>query len=322
MNWLVFTYSLPSNPRSSARVSAWRRIGRLGAVSPRSGIHILPARDECIESLQWLAREVQEQNGEHLVMNVESFEGLSDQQLVQMFKDKADKEYLELEEELAALEKSAGKKGRTSEHLRIHSEIQKLRKKHSEILRIDFFDAPGGARIASRLAKLERKLNADNEDDSPAIKKLSPDSYKNKLWVTRPKPHVDRIACAWLIRRFIDADAKIRYSLEPNVDELAFDLKEGGAFGHVGNLCSFETMITAFSLNDEALWTVAEIVHEIDIRDGRYLRPETEGIESILKGWQLKGYSDGQLEEYGLALFDGLYADMQRKEKGFTKSKA
>ncbi|MFN8656844.1 MAG: chromate resistance protein [Candidatus Obscuribacterales bacterium] len=321
MSWLVFTYSLPSSARSSPRVTIWRRLNRLGAISPRGGVHILPDREDCMESFQWLTKEVQQQKGDCLFMRVEAFEGLTDQDLIALFQEKSDKEYSELEESLAELEKKRKSPEDSDEAARLHVEIEKLRKRHSEMSRTDFFDAPGGARIASRLARLERMLGSTAVQ--PEVARVSIDDFQNKVWVTRPRPHVDRLGCAWLIRRFIDEDAKIKYSNKPTKQEVAFDMKEGGTFGHVGNLCTFETMMLAFDLSEPGLQTVAEIVHEIDLRDSRYLHPETAGVDSILKGWLLKDFSDEQLESHGLALFDGLHADILRKEKagGGEKSK-
>jgi hypothetical protein len=130
--------------------------------------------------------------------------------------------------------------------------------------------------------------------------------YRGRRWVTRPRPHVDRLACAWLIRRFVDPDATIRYADVPENDEVAFDMPDV-AFGHQGERCSFETILQAFGLDDPGLRALAEIVHEIDLRDGRYVRPEVAGVEAILNGWRLADRPDEELERRGIALFEGLY---------------
>jgi hypothetical protein len=132
--------------------------------------------------------------------------------------------------------------------------------------------------------------------------------------VTRPRPHVDRLACIWLIRRFINPTAAIRYSLTPEPDEVAFDMRDG-EFGHRGNLCTFETMVATFALEEPSLHTMGEIVHEIDLRDGRYTRPETAGVDAVLKGWLLASFSDAALEAHGVALFEGLYTALAREQK-------
>lgn len=245
-------------------------------------------------------------------MSVDSFEGLTDQELIQLFRDRSEKEYGLLEEAVHQIEKKA-KKVSEDERDKFHGDIEKVRQKHADIARTDFFDAPGGVRIRSRLANVERLLWKDHHP-TPKIERVSIQDFQGKVWATRPRPHVDRIACAWLIRRYIDSSAKIKYSAKPSKEEVSFDMKEGGTFGHVGNFCTFETMMLAFDLTEPGLQTIAEIVHEIDLRDSRYLHPETAGVDSILKGWLLHDFSDEQLESHGLTLFDGLHADILRKE--------
>jgi len=126
-------------------------------------------------------------------------------------------------------------------------------------------------------------------------------------------PHVDRLACAWLIRHFINSNAVIRYAQKVKPEEISFDMSEA-AFGHVGNFCSFETMLRAFGLDKPGLRALAEIVHEIDLRDGRYALPETAGVDAILDGWLVLDLSDAELEARGIALFEGLYITMSGKQ--------
>src|SRR4029079_7248825 len=151
-----------------------------------------------------------------------------------------------------------------------------------------------------------------------AVKSASVAAYRNKRWVTRPGPFVDRLACAGLIRRFINANAEIRYAAAPLPDEVAFDMNVG-EFSHQGNLCTFETMMLAFGLANPAVRTVAEIVHAIDLHDGRYVRPETPGVEAILRGWL--GRPDADREAHGIALFDGLYEAFARTLARSTPTK-
>jgi hypothetical protein len=139
------------------------------------------------------------------------------------------------------------------------------------------------------------------------VKPARREHYQDRCWVTRPRPYVDRLACAWLIRRFIDPAASIRFGEQPAAGDVTFDM-EGAEFGYHGSLCTFETMLLAFDLDDPALRSMAEIVHEIDLRDGRYLRPETAGVEAVLRGWHEAGLTDAELEERGRGLFEGLYA--------------
>jgi hypothetical protein len=277
------------------------------------GIHVLPARDEWLEALQWLAEEVQQAKGEALVMHVERFEGVSDAQLIELFRRARAEDYAAVEAQAAKLEGSIAGRATAASRMRLREQLAKLRRQHTEIARVDFFDAPEGAAVASHLARIEQTLTPLATLES-GISPATLEGYRGKRWVTRPRPHVDRLACIWLIRRFIDQDAVIRYAQTPEADDIAFDMREG-TFRHRGNLCTFETMLAAFGLEDPGLRLIGEIVHEIDLRDARYVHTETPVIDAVLKGWLLMGLSDQELEAHGVVLFEGLYTALTRERR-------
>src|SRR5262245_31192012 len=313
MKWLVFSSTLPSKARSSPRVALWRRLRRLGAVSPTGGLYVLPAREECLEAFQWLAEEVRHAKGEALVMQVEQFDGLSDAELMERFRQARAEDYTALEAQATALEARLAAKLTREERSRLREMLERLRRQHAEVARIDFFDAPEGGLLASRFGRLAQALSADEGAAAPAAP-AAIEAYREARWVTRPRPHVDRLSCIWLIRRFINPQAIVRYSPTPEPDEVAFDMPQG-EFTHRGHLCTFETMVTAFGLEDPSLQAMGEIIHEIDLRDGRYGHPEIPGIDAILKGWLLARLPDPELEAHGVALFEGLYADLSRRTR-------
>jgi hypothetical protein len=277
----------------------------LGAISPVGSIYVLPGREECIEAFQWLAQEIRQAQGEALVMQVEQFEGLADPQLIKLFQAVRREEYGELETQIAALEQ-ARDVATTEDNSSLRPTLEKLQRQYAEITRVDYFTCPQGVVVAARLAKLAQAFRTTGLTASVEIPPAILAAYSGKRWVTRPRPHVDRLACIWLIRRFINPKATIRYAIHPEPDEVTFDMS-GAEFGHQGNLCTFETMIRAFGLTEPALQAIAEIVHEIDLRDGQYTRPENTGLDAILKGLLLAGFSDTDLETHGVALFEGLY---------------
>ncbi len=290
MNWVVFSYSLPTKAVSSPRVTLWRRLRRLGAVSPAGGVQVLPARDDCIEAFQWLAQEIRQAQGEALVMRVSQFQGLTDEQLIALFNQARAKEYAELEAAAAQLEKGR-RKLQDEQPAELLDALTRLRNRFNEISRVDYFGSPDAMRVGARLARIDEALS--HTGTNPQVSRTTREAYRDKRWVTRPRPHVDRLACIWLIRRFINSNAIIRYALTPEPDEIGFDMNEG-TFGHQGNLCTFETMVKAFGLKDPTLRAMGEIVHEIDLRDGKYARPATAGVDQILEGWLLAGYSDAE----------------------------
>jgi hypothetical protein len=311
MTWLVFSYSLESQPKSSVRVGFWRRLQQLGTLSLKNGLHVLPDREECLESFQWLAQEVQEAKGEVTIMRVDRFESMTDAQLIELFHAGCRKKYEQLDRQMAVLWKRLQATPKKKDATAIGRMFTKLQRQWGDITRVDFFDSPYGGQVTVRLRRLRQAF----APEQPSIPKLPPAAmadYRERTWVTRPRPHVDRLACAWFIRRFINPKIIIRYSTNPERDEVRFDMR-GADFGHHGNLCTFETMVLRFGLSDPALLAMGEIVHEIDIRDGVYMRPETSGIDVILKGWLLEKLSDQELERHGLVLFQGLYASLSRQ---------
>lgn len=302
LNWLVFTYSLPSKASSSPRVALWRRLRRTGAIA-LGGVQVLPSRDDTLEALKWLAQEVQHANGEALVMHVEAFEGMSDQTVIKKFREARQEDYADLIVKITDLENtltSSGEGDRTP----VRDSLEKLYKHHAEIRQIDFFGCPEQDIVATRLNQLSQAILPPVP--SVTIIPRAIEDYQDTRWVTRPRPHVDRLACIWLIRRFINPQAVIRYRKTAQASEVPFDM-DRGEFRHQGNLCTFEVMVQSFRLQDPGLQTIGEIVHEIDLRDGLYLHPQIAGIEALLRGWLLADFPDEELESHGIALFEGLY---------------
>ena len=305
IEWMAFSYSLPAKSGSSMRVTLWRQLRRLGAISPAGSLYLLPASDEAAEAFQWMTEEVRQAGGDALALRVSRFEGLSDAQVTELFNAARGAEYAELDEQAAALEQTIRPDMEPKDQDKTVEALARLRRRHAEIARVDYFGCPAGQALAARLARIEAALRA-GEEAPHAVAPASREQYQARCWVTRPRPYVDRLACAWLIRRFVDPAAVIRYSDQVAAGDVAFDM-DGAEFGHRGNLCTFETMLLAFGLDEPALRALAEIIHEIDMRDGRYVRPETAGLEAILTGWQRAGLSDAQMEANGIAVLAALY---------------
>jgi hypothetical protein len=229
---------------------------------------------------------VRQAGGEALVLYVEKFEGLSEQQIIELFRQARQQEYLEIDTQAKELEKKISAK-QPLEVSEIKEAIAKLKKRYSEIVNLDFFACPDAGIVAARLTRIEQLFKEENSTNLISVKITE---YQYKRWVTRPRPFIDRLACIWLIRKFIDSNAVIRYSLQPEIDEIAFDMKEA-----------------EFGLEQPAIKAIAKIVHELDLRDGLYISPETLGVETIIRGWLLANLTDIELESLGIKLFDGLY---------------
>ncbi len=305
MDWIVFSCSL-SAKSSSLRVSIWRQLKRVGAISPVGSVYVLPAREPCVEAFGWLAQQVRQAAGEALVMHVGQFEGLTDEEMIALFRQARQEDYAGIETLAAQLEQTIRRQTDAPARMLLKDDLDRLQKQLADVARIDYFECPDRDMLTARLARLRLAL-------FPApvlpveIVATGIEGYRHARWVTRPHPYVDRLACAWLIRRFIHREAVIRYAVEPEPDEIPFDVP-GAEFSHQGSLCTSEVMLRAFGLDDPALLAVAEIVHEVDLHDGLYAHPETSGVGALLRGWQLTGLTDQEIEARGLALFDGLYA--------------
>lgn len=301
MSWLVFCYSLPSKSSSSPRVTLWRRLKRIGAIAFNS-VQVLPAQDECLEAFTWLAQEVHKAKGEALIMRVEQFEGVPDSDIIERFRATRQAEYAAIMTVAVELEQTLANLTRQDERSAIQNGLEKLYRQQAETSRIDFFGCPEATEVMAYLNRIAEALSP-SEIELPIA---TLEQYQNRQWVTRPRPHVDRLACIWLIRRFINPDAVIHYAKQAAPDEVAFDM-DTGEFQHQGNLCTFEVMVKAFDLKDLGLQVLGQIVHEIDLRDGQYQHPQTPGVDALLRGWLLANFSNQALEEHGIALFEGLY---------------
>jgi hypothetical protein len=292
MRWLALAYSL-SEPSSSRRVAVWRRLRQLGAVSPAGSAYLLPESDESREAFGWIAQEIRDGGGQALVLEVERLEPAEESRVIEAFRAARDEDYKKIADEAADASVN----------------LEKLRRRLQEISRIDFFGAPEGPRAAAALERLEASRGRP-EPVSPASP-VDLARYRGRTWVTRPRPHVDRLSSAWLIRRFVDPEAVIRYG-EPREGEISFDMP-GADFGHTGSLCTFETMLAAFRLEEPALRALAAIVHAIDLHELGDSPPELAGVKAVLDGWRAAGWADEEVERHGFALFEGLYRSLGAK---------
>jgi hypothetical protein len=186
--------------------------------------------------------------------------------------------------------------------------VRKIRKRFDEIVRIDFFDAPGKLEVLNLMKDMERGLHKPEGVSAPAAE------FQGRRWITRRGIKVDRTACCWLILRFIDANSAISF-VDPNQyahrdGEIRFDMFEG-EITHEGDRCSFEVLMERCDLRAPALGALAEIVHDLDLKDAKFGRPETAGVAAMLEGLALRHQDDQQRMKEGLVIFDSLYARLR-----------
>lgn len=319
--WLLLIHQLPSKP-AYFRVKIWRRLQSLGAVGVKSAVYALPATAETQEDFEWLLKEIVEGGGEAMVCEARLIDGLSDADAQAMFDAARDADYGEIAAE-ARTRLAGPPAAETGAEARAQS--ARLRKRLAAVANIDFFGATGRLTAEALVAQVEARLREDDhrEDDHMAEKHpqaVSPPALelKARTWVTREGVYVDRIGCCWLIRRFIDPDAIFRFvpgkGYVPNPGELRFDMFEG-EITHEGDRCSFEVLLGRAGIADPALQAIAEIVHDIDLKDSKFGRAETAGVASLLSGVAAANSSDEKRITQGEPIFDSLYQYFRSKRE-------
>src|SRR5215468_4458961 len=276
-------HQLPPKP-VGLRVKVWRRLQQQGAIAIKNSVYALPLSDAAREDFQWLAREITESGGEATVCAAELVEGLTDAQVQALFNAARDVQYAEITSEARRLAAAGGRRKKDGAW---PLEVSKLRKRLEEVVAIDFLGASGRMAAEALVVRLERLL-AERSAPSSALPGASETSAPREAeWVTRRGIHVDRMASAWLIRRFIDPAARLRFvdprSYRHQPGELRFDMFEA-EYTHEGELCTFEVLLSRFGLDSAALRALGEIVHDVDLKDSKFARPETPGFERVIAG--------------------------------------
>ena len=296
--WLLLAFTLPTK-RASQRVEIWRKLQRYGTIPLGNSGYLLPRNPNNEERFQWLATSIRKYGGEASVVKVESIDNLSAPQLIGRFSEARTREYQELVQELEVFP-ATSVEGKRVGHLR------RLRNRFQEIADVDFFKSPLQVRVRELLDRV-----TSSQGSRPAILKLKidPKDYKGRVWVTRPRPGVDRCSSAWLIQRFIDPKARFAFAPEDRVPtgSVPFDMFHEEGFGHRGNDCTFETLTKQFHVRDPRVALIGQIIHDADLLDDRFGRKEGYGVDEILKGWARQGISDDKLLERGMELIEGLY---------------
>lgn len=315
--WLLFFYSIPSKPVSS-RMRIWRKLSKAGAIPLKGSVYVLPFNEDHYEFFQWLVSEVLSMGGEAAFTGVETIDSMKDEEIRALFNERQEGEYQEIAKALDDLEtrvNSIRKGSKTQNGQAFSEQFAKVRKKHEEVLKTDFFFSKAGSALRSRIDD----LNAVFEGLTGSVAKLKPvvvtsrkiEDYQGKIWVSRKRPFVDRMASAWLIRKFIDRNSAFKLVDEKDLaaavqDHVTFDVS-GGVFTHLGDRCTFEVLVKSFGLKDRAVRRIAEIVHELDIKDDKYRNPETSGLGEILSGLRKSVKDDMELLEKGMSVFEMLY---------------
>jgi hypothetical protein len=311
--WLLLIHQLPPTP-AYLRVKIGRHLLRLGAAAIKNSVYVLPATDQAREDFAWVYREILDGGGDASVCEARFFEGLSDEQVEALFHAARNADYQALTADARAVQKTFPRRGEVPEARRaaLEADVARLKKRLAEIVAIDFFGATDRVAVEGLVSGLEARVHerAGREAQAAARSAATLAEVRGRTWVTRKNIRVDRIASAWLVRRFIDPEACFKFvdgkDYAPEAGELRFDMFEA-EYTHEGDRCTFEVLLERFGLADPALHAVAEIIHDIDLKDAKFDRPERPGVERMLDGLAASEKDDDARLGRGAALFGDLY---------------
>jgi len=322
--WILLIHSIPPRP-NYLRVKIGRRLQKVGAVAVKNSVYALPRTEGAREDLEWIAHEISSDGGEAQLCESRFIGGVTDDAIEQQFRFARQGDYLDatklarrLLDSLSQSQKRSGKVP-PKRHAQAEVALGRLRKRLEEIVAIDYFGAAGRAELESLLLAAEERLRPP----LPADPKATPDlpSLKNvrgRTWVTRKGIHVDRICSAWLIRRFIDPDGKLKYveskGYTPAPGELRFDMFDA-ELTHEGEMCTFEVLLARLGSPDPALRHIADLVHDLDLRDGKFAREEVPGFSALITGICLENREDDARLAAGTTILDALYRAFQQRAR-------
>lgn len=320
--WYVLIHQLPPRPLY-LRAKVRNRLSKVGAVALKNSVYVLPRTDDCLEDLQWIVEEAVAGGGEAFICEARFVAGISNEALVKLFRDERQVDYAaltgEIREALATLKRRSGINPPEQD---LMGRLARFKKRLDEIKAIDFFPAPGRRESEAARRTLEDRLQPRTRGSTKDARKHR--DLVGRTWVTRRGIQIDRIASAWLVRRFIDPNARFRFveskgSQAAAPGEIRFDMMPGD-FTHEGDHCTFETLVARTGLADPAVSQIAEIVHDIDLKDGKYGRTDAPGIQRLLLGLVLSHPEDEDRLTRGFALFDDLYRSFSSAGPGRLRS--
>jgi hypothetical protein len=327
-SWLLLAYQLPSRP-SNARVATWRRLQRVGAVQLHGSAYVLPATAEAREDLEWIAEDVIGHGGEATLFAAETTEPRSRDSIVEAFRRTRAEEYAAIRVEAESPGRDSGRRAAARIGANERRQLAaRLRERLAATVAIDFFAAAGREEAEAAIAALERKQEdvMSTETGVANETRLSARDFRDRVWVTRPRPGVDRMSTAWLVRRFIDPGATFRFSdperrSELGADAVPFDMV-GVDLGHQRGGCTFETVARRFAIGDPSVVWLARIVHQLDLKTGEPTPPDAAVIGQMVEGLRRMYADDADLLEHGIVMFESLYqSDGERRRAGAPAGK-
>lgn len=315
--WLLLIHQIPPTP-NYLRVKIGRRLARIGAVAVKNTVYVLPRSDAAQEDFEWVLREVTSVGGEAVLLAAQLLDGLSDREVEGLFCSARDSDYGAVAEEARSIEKrSPPSESDEQTRRQFEPEVSRLERRMEEIMAIDFFGASGRETAHGLVAALRSRI-APATAPASGVGTTEGTDFRGRTWVTRTGIKVDRMGSAWLIRRFIDVDAQFKFvpskGYEPEPREVRFDMFEA-EFSHEGDRCTFEVMCARFGLDVPGLPALAELIHDIDLKDAKFGRPEAAGLAAQIEGLTSLHQEDEVRLARGSELFDELLAYLAKPRR-------
>ena len=308
-SWWMLVHQLPPNP-PGARMRVWRRLNALGALQIKGSVYVLPGTDAAREDLEWLLGEIRAADGDGSIWRSEAIAGVAADDLVLRFQAAVAEDYESLHGEATTLQQSVRRTRKPVALPVARKSLEKLRARFDEIGQRDHFNAPRREVVGALLASIEQSVSGGGTPmRSAGTGTFDAANYRGRTWVTRARVRVDRMASAWLIRRFIDPVAQFVFADEARGADPALGIRfdtYGGEFTHEGDQCTFEVLVRRFGLREPGLETIAHIVHDIDLKESRYAVAETAGVAASLDAIANAAMGDAERISIAQTLFDGL----------------
>jgi hypothetical protein len=325
MKWLFLVQQIRT-PNSRERVKVWRLLKKIGALPYRNSVYVLPYSKERLEDFQWLGQQIEDSKGEASVFVSESIDEREDQTIRGLFERNREEDYTSILSSAGNLlerVRLAKKQRKLPDAVlkKLSKDAKRLNKSFAEVERIDFFSMPIAERVRGTIEQITIHLTSSgNQERSRASIKLhSRETFKKKVWTTREHIHIDRLCSAWLIRRFVDPDAKFVFAPESKLSKGAIEFDVFGAeFSHHGEDCTFETLLKSFQLKDKALTSIAEIVHDVDMKDNKFGRTEAAGLDAVVRALSDFHKDDHKVLEIGSVILDAInsyFSNIKRKRR-------
>lgn len=313
VKWLFLVHQVQT-PNSRERVAVWRLTKKVGAILYRNSVYVLPYSKERLEDFQWLCQQIRDLKGEASVFVSKANSAAEDRRLRAIFEAARENEYAVLlndaERLITRLHPTTGQPQLTDTQTRkVKKEFQQLKEAFTQLQRIDFFSSKSAKDVSVALQQISRYIDsAQPTTIGTSVGRYSRRTFHRKTWVTREHIHIDRLCSAWLIRRFIDSKAKFVFAPETKLPKQAipFDVL-GAEFSHHNDNCTFETLLRAFQIKDQALESIAQIVHDIDLKDHKFGRGEAAGLNAVVRSLSDSLNDDHKTIQIGFVILDSLY---------------